>query len=136
MNMNNYYSVVAPAKLNLNLFVTGKNKNGYHLLKSDVCFLELADEIFFKPHHKDIFYQNKTTKSLTINPKDNLILKAINQFRVLTKWNQKFKIYLNKKIPIGAGLGGGSADAASTLILLRKLYNKEHKTRKIKISTL
>ena len=42
--MNNYYSIVAPAKLNLNLFINGKNKNGYHLLKSDVCFLELADD--------------------------------------------------------------------------------------------
>ena len=58
---------------------------------------------------------NKITKSLTIDPNDNLILKAINQFRVLTKWNQKFKIFLNKKIPIWAGLGGGSADAASLI---------------------
>ena len=134
--MNRYYSIVAPAKLNLNLFVTGKNKNGYHLLKSDVCFLELTDNIYIKRHDMDVFDQNKITNSLTIDPNDNLILKSVNQFRTLTKWSQKFKIYLDKKIPIGAGLGGGSANAASTLILLRKLYNDQYKTQKINLSTL
>ena len=133
---NNYYSIVAPAKLNLNLFVTGKNKNGYHLLKSDVCFLELFDNIHIKRHDKDIFSQTKVTKSLIIEPSDNLILKAINQFRLLTKWNQKFKVHLDKKIPIGGGLGGGSANAASTLLLMKKLYNEENKTKKVKLSTL
>ena len=48
-------------------------------------------------------------------------------FRNLTGWNQKFKIFLDKYIPIGAGLGGGSADATATLILLRKLFNIEKK---------
>ena len=134
--MNKYYSIVAPAKLNLNLFVTGKNKEGYHLLKSDVCFLELTDKIYIKRHNKDVFYQNTTKHSLTIDPNDNLILEAINKFRLLTKWNQKFEIYLNKKIPIGAGLGGGSADAAASLLLLRKLYNNDYKTKKIELSTL
>ena len=134
--MNKYYSIVAPAKLNLNLFVTGKSKNGYHLLKSDVCFLELTDKIYIKINDKDVFDQNRTPNSLTINPKDNLILKAISQFRLLTNWNQKFKVYLDKKIPIGAGLGGGSADAASTLILLRKLYNNSNKTKKVELATL
>ena len=134
--MNKYYSIVAPAKLNLNLFVIGRNKEGYHLLKSDVCFLELVDKIYIKRHDKDIFDQNKIKNSLTIDPTNNLIFKAINKFRLLTNWNEKFKVYLDKKIPIGAGLGGGSADAASTLILLRKLYNNHYKSKKIKLSTL
>ena len=134
--MSKYYYIMAPAKLNLNLFVTGKNKDGYHLLKSDVCFLELADEIYLKINDKDVLFQNKLPNSLTIDPNDNLIFKAISQFRLLTKWNKKFKVYLNKKIPIGAGLGGGSADAASTLILMRKIYNDENKTKKIEISAL
>ena len=134
--MSKYYSIIAPAKLNLNLFVTGKNKDGYHLLKSDVCFLELADKIYIKINDKDVFNQNQKIKTLIIDPKDNLILKAIKQFRLLTDWNEKFEVYLDKKIPIGAGLGGGSADAASTLILLRKLYNNGHKTKKVELSTL
>ena len=134
--MNKYYSINAPAKLNLNLFIKGKNKHGYHLLESDICFLELTDKIYIKKNNKDLFNQNKTTNNFNIDPNDNLIFKAINQFRILTKWNIKFEVYLDKKIPIGAGLGGGSADAASTLILLRNLYNKEHNIKKIDVSTL
>ena len=134
--MNKYYCIVAPAKLNLNLFVTGKNREGYHLLKSDVCFLELTDKIYIKRHNKDVFYQTTTKNSLTIDPNDNLIFKAIEKFRLFTKWDQKFKIYLDKKIPIGAGLGGGSADAAASLLLLRKLYNNDYKNKKIELSTL
>jgi 4-diphosphocytidyl-2-C-methyl-D-erythritol kinase len=134
--MNKYYSIIAPAKLNLNLFIKGKNKNGYHLLESDICFLELTDKIYIKKSNKDLFNQSKTPNNFNIDPYDNLIFKAINQFRILTKWNIKFEVYLDKKIPIGAGLGGGSADAASTLILLRNLYNKEHNIKKIDVSTL
>ena len=134
--MNKYYSINAPAKLNLNLFIKGKNKHGYHLLESDICFLELTDKIYIKKSNKDLFNQSKTPNNFNIDPNDNLIFKAINQFRILTKWNIKFEVYLDKKIPIGAGLGGGSADAASTLILLRNLYNKEHNTQKINVSTL
>ena len=134
--MNKYYSINAPAKLNLNLFIKGKNKHGYHLLESDICFLELTDKIYIKKSNKDLFNQSRTTNNFNIDPNDNLIFKAINQFRILTKWNIKFEVYLDKKIPIGAGLGGGSADAASTLILLRNLYNKEHNIKKIDVSTL
>ena len=134
--MNKYYSINAPAKLNLNLFIKGRNKDGYHSLESDICFLELTDKIYIKKSNKDLFNQSKTPNNFNINPNDNLIFKAINQFRKLTKWNIKFEVYLDKKIPIGAGLGGGSADAASTLILLRNLYNKEHNTQKIDVPTL
>jgi len=134
--MNKYYSINAPAKLNLNLFIKGRNKDGYHSLESDICFLELTDKIYIQKSNKDLFNQSKTPNNFNINPNDNLIFKAINQFRTLTKWNIKFEVYLDKKIPIGAGLGGGSADAASTLILLRNLYNKEHNKQKIDVSTL
>ena len=134
--MNNYYSIIAPAKLNLNLFIKGKTKNGLHLLESDICFLELADKIFFKFSHEDTFFQRNTNKSLQIDTKKNLIIDSLNAFRKLTGWNKKFNISLDKYIPIGAGLGGGSADAAATLILLRKLHNMERKSKQISISNL
>ncbi len=135
--MNNFKSIKAHAKLNLNLFVTGKSKSGLHLLKSHVCFLELADQIFIRNSCHDYFSQITKNKSLRLDVDDNLILNTINAFRSYTNWNQKFQVILNKKIPIGAGLGGGSADAAATLILLKNLYNvdKENK-QKIKISSL
>ena len=134
--MNNYYSIIAPAKLNLNLFVKGKAENGLHFLESDIFFLELTDKIFFKFNKNDTFLQNTTNKSLQINTKCNLILESLNAFRQITGWNKKFQIYLDKNIPIGAGLGGGSANAAATLILLRNLFNKEKKSNKISISNL
>jgi len=134
--MNNYYSIIAPAKLNLNLFVKGKTKTGMHLLESDICFLELADKIFFKFSEKDIFVQRNTNTSLQIDANSNLILESLNAFRNLTGWNKKFEISLDKYIPIGAGLGGGSADAAATLILLRKLFNMERKSEEVSISNL
>ena len=75
--MNKYYSIIAPAKLNLNLFVNGRYKNGLHLLDSDICFLELSDKIFFKFNEYDTFLQNKANISLQVNTKSNLILEAL-----------------------------------------------------------
>ena len=135
--MSNFQYIEAPAKLNLNLFITGINQEGLHLLKSHVCFLELSDEIYIKYYFKDEFHQSSNNKFLLINPNDNLISKAVNAFRLYTNWDQKFKIILNKKIPIGAGLGGGSADAAATLILLSNLYNNNKDIKqKITLSSL
>ena len=134
--MNNYYSIIAPAKINLNLFVKERYKNGLHLLESDIIFLELTDKIFIKFNKNDTFLQNQINTSLQINKKSNLILESLSAFREFTGWEKKFQIYLDKNIPIGAGLGGGSANAAATLILLRKLFNKEKKSKKMSISNL
>ena len=133
--MSIYYNISAPAKLNLNLFIRSKKFKGLHYLESDMCFLELSDKIYLKYSNKDAFFQNND-ETLIINPKDNLISNAIQKFRFLTKWNKKFEIFLDKKIPIGAGLGGGSADAAATLILLRNLYNRENKHNKLAFSKI
>ena len=158
--MNNIFSILAPAKLNLNLFVKGKANNGMHLLESDICcliivsfisseivsifegststiaFNTLADKVCFRFSDQDSFHQNNINKSFIIDSKNNLVLETLNAFRIFTGWNKKFKIYLDKNIPIGAGLGGGSADAAATLIILRKLFNKENKLNKISLSNI
>ena len=104
--MSIYYKISAPAKLNLNLFVGDKFLDGLHFLESDICFLELIDKIYLKFSKDDSFYQNKNN-SFMVNPKKNLILQAIKKFRSHTNWDKKFEIYLDKNIPIGAGLGGG-----------------------------
>ena len=123
--MINTFYIDAPAKININLLVKDKLQNGLHSLESDICFVELTDNLFFRFCDKDIFLQDNLKKQFLINPHDNLILTALNKFRQLTGW--KKLLHLLKKIPIGAGLGGGSADAAATLILLRKLFNHETK---------
>ena len=132
--MSIYYNIFAPAKLNLNLFVGEKKLNDLHFIQSDMCFLKLADKLSFKFSKKDAFYQNQNNLFM-INGKDNLIIRAINKFRYYTKWDKCFEIYLDKNIPIGAGLGGGSADAAATLILLRQLFNKD-RSDKIPLSSI
>ena len=134
--MNKYIAIEAPAKLNLNLFVKQKSKNGLHFLESEICFLELTDKIFFKFSDKDLFSQYSKEEGFTIDCKNNLILEALKKFRNLTGWKKFFSIYLKKNIPIGAGLGGGSADAAATLIILKKLFNIHTKENKITKSIL
>jgi 4-diphosphocytidyl-2-C-methyl-D-erythritol kinase len=134
--LNKNYYIKAPAKLNLNLTVKKWSNNGLHFLESDICFLELTDTLSFQFSNKDIFTQDISNKTLIVDPKDNLILRALKEFRNLTNWRKFFSIYLQKKIPVGAGLGGGSADAAATLILLRKLFNNETKTNKVSKNTL
>ena len=123
--MNNFYCIDAPAKLNLNLFITGTNSKGLHLLRSHICFLELKDQILIKYNLNDEFFQFSQDKAFLIDPNKNLIIDALNLFRKHTSWDKNFKILLDKKIPIGAGLGGGSSDAAATLIILRNLYNRD-----------
>ena len=134
--MNKSFHIDAPAKININLFVKDKLQNGLHFLESDICFLELADNILFRFSDENVFLQDNLNKQFLVNPNDNLILSALDKFRQLTGWNKKFFIYLQKKIPIGAGLGGGSADAAATLILLRKLFNYETKAYKLSKNAL
>lgn len=133
--MDIYYNITSPAKLNLNLYVGDKITRGLHFIESDICFLELVDMIYVKFNSKDEFHQNHSS-SYVIDPTDNLILEAIKKFRSFTGWNKKFKVYLDKKIPVGAGLGGGSSNAAATLILMRDLFNKEKNNNKISISKI
>ena len=57
--MTVFYNISAPAKLNLNLFVKDKSKDGLHFLESDICFLELVDKIYIKLSKDDTFHQNK-----------------------------------------------------------------------------
>ncbi len=133
--MSIYYKISAPAKLNLNLRIKDKMFNQLHFLESKMCFLELSDQIYFKFSNYDSFHQKKNN-SFIINPRDNLILNAVNTFRLFTNWDKNFDIFLDKQIPIGAGLGGGSADAAATLILLRNLFNKEKKYNKVSFSSI
>ena len=121
--MCQYKCIEAPAKLNLNLFVTGEKANGLHSLKSNVCFLELIDLIYLKYSISHSFYQTTRNSSFIIDNNNNLITKTIDLFKNYTSWDQNFEVVLTKNIPIGGGLGGGSANAAATLILLRNFFN-------------
>ena len=133
--MTNSITLIAPAKLNLNLNVKNKLKNGYHSLESDVCFLDLYDVI-----NIEISNLNKikiSDKSTFVLKDESILSKTLNYFNNEFKDNNKFKITLEKNIPIGAGLGGGSSDSATLLLGLRYFYNRNpSNSKKITLTKL
>lgn len=115
----------APAKVNLYLQIVGKEKSGYHLLDSLVYFSEVSDVISIAESHALEFkVVGRYSASLLNEASDtNLIIKAIKAFCELTdKRNPNWDITLTKNIPIGAGLGGGSSDAAVVIKYLNQYY--------------
>lgn len=120
--MKNYITLKANAKINLALNIINKREDGYHNLQTIMQTLLLHDNIFIKKIETPII---KITSNLPWLPVDerNLVYKAISVFR--RNYNIKEGIYveLMKNIPVSAGLGGGSADCAATLIGMRRLFN-------------
>ena len=133
--MTSSISLIAPAKLNLNLYVKHKLENNYHSLESDICFLDLYDEI-----NLELSTLNKirlSDKSTFILKNENLLSKTLNYFNKEFKNDNKFNITLKKNIPIGAGLGGGSSDSATLLLGLRYFYNRSpNNSKKITFNKL
>ena len=133
--MTHSITLIAPAKLNLNLNVKDKLKNGYHSLESDICFLDLYDEI-----NIEISNLNKikiSDKSTFILKDESILSKTLKCFNSEFKNKNKFKITLKKNIPIGAGLGGGSSDSATLLLGLRYFYNRNpYNSKKITLTKL
>ena len=133
--MTSSISLIAPAKLNLNLYVKKKLENGYHSLESDICFLDLYDKINIKLSNFDKIKINK--KIIFFLKEEKILFKTLNFFKNEFKNNNKFNITLNKNIPVGAGLGGGSADSAALLLGLRYFYNLDpNNSKKISLAKL
>ena len=115
---NGFSKFSAPAKLNLFLKIINKRSDGYHNLQSIFQLINLQDDVFIKIRHQDKQI-NVTNSSLLIKPENDLAFKAAH----LMLSNQKLgaDIFINKEIPIGAGLGGGSSDAATVMMAINKL---------------
>lgn len=114
-------SLPAPAKLNLFLHITGRRPDGYHLLQTLFQFLDVADTLHFHLRHDG---------QITLQPElpgvsneNNLVLKAARLLQSETACVLGADIVLEKKLPMGGGLGGGSSDAATTLLGLNRLWN-------------
>jgi 4-diphosphocytidyl-2-C-methyl-D-erythritol kinase len=121
----------SPAKLNLFLHVTGQKPDGYHLIQTWFQYLDWCDYLTFSllPNSQEIIL--KTThpdllEDLQNDPKDNLILKAADLLKKhvsgLNLPLSGVEIILNKNLPLGAGIGGGSSNAATTLVALNHLW--------------
>ena len=110
----------APAKLNLFLRVLGRRADGYHEIETVFERLDLADALTFESH-PDAVCLTCTDPSLSCGA-DNLILKAAQLLQRVSGTARGARIHLEKHIPIAAGLGGGSSDAAATLVGLNRLW--------------
>jgi 4-diphosphocytidyl-2-C-methyl-D-erythritol kinase len=108
---------VAHAKLNLTLAVTGRRPDGFHELLSLVVDLELADELSFVPGGDWALSSNEQSMPCD---ETNLVIKAAKAFQRHYPQVKTGKFHLEKKVPMGAGLGGGSADAAAALRCLNR----------------
>ena len=111
----------APAKINLFLEIKNKRHDGYHNLESIMQTVSLYDELSFELTSKDI-YLECNNKNLACD-ETNIVYKTITAVKTHFNIDSGVKIYLKKEIPMRAGLGGGSSDAATTLEALVKLWN-------------
>tara|TARA_B100000902_G_scaffold366211_1_gene387803 strand:+ start:129 stop:998 length:870 start_codon:yes stop_codon:yes gene_type:complete len=110
----------AKSKINISLNLTGKKENNYHQLMSFICFSNLSDKLILT---KSDFFDYEVRSSFEKIPyKDDLIFKTIKAIKKYLKLTDlpPFKLILKKNIPLGSGLGGGSADSAA---LIRMLNN-------------
>lgn len=110
---------LAPAKINLVLEVLGKFDNGYHEIRSLMQTINLYDTLSFE---LDDRISLECTEPSLQSP-DNLVIQAAELLKEASGYDKGAKIGLEKRIPWGAGLGGGSSDAAATLVALNRLWN-------------
>lgn len=106
----------APAKINLTLHVTGQRRDGYHLLDSLVTFAAIGDEITCKPSDDLTLKVTGPCAAGVPTGPENLVLQAAGAMGI-----ERVSITLDKRLPVAAGLGGGSSDAAATLRALSEL---------------
>ncbi len=112
---------MARAKVNLILRVLGKRPDGYHELDSLVAFADVGDRLTLEAAKNDeIVVEGPFAAALTGH--DNLVQSALDVARSAIGTTQKFKISLVKHLPVAAGIGGGSADAAAVLRVLQRLH--------------
>ncbi|WP_424859582.1 4-(cytidine 5'-diphospho)-2-C-methyl-D-erythritol kinase [Tepidimonas sp. HKU77] len=121
--MQRLLDVPAPAKLNLFLHVTGRRADGYHELQSVFRLIDWADTLHFELRRDgQLSREDLHTTDGPALPEDDLCLRAARALRAASGCPLGAHIVLEKRIPQQAGLGGGSSDAASTLIALDRLW--------------
>lgn len=113
----------APAKLNLFLHIVGKQADGYHQLQTYFQLLNLGDELQFEP-----FDQLIVNGCEHIPLTSNLVWRAAKALQEQTGCTLGARIHLRKRLPIGGGIGGGSSDAATTLLALNRLWQLDLST--------
>jgi 4-diphosphocytidyl-2-C-methyl-D-erythritol kinase len=117
-----------PAKINLGINVISKRDDGYHNIETIFYPIKLFDTLTFTKSDSFAF---ESDNDLLNNDPDNLVIRAKNLIELETGKIIKVKIKLEKRIPVGGGLGGGSSDAAATLLGLNSLFNLQLDNQKL-----
>jgi len=115
--------VIAPAKINLSLRILGRRSDGFHEIETFIAPISLCDEIYIEQRSAKQKIAFRCDDSSVPKGKDNIVVRAANVFFEETKITGGVSIVLKKRIPHGAGLGGGSSDAASTLLALDEIFD-------------
>lgn len=110
----------APAKLNLFLHVTGRREDGYHLLQTAFQFIDYCDWLEFQTSGESSIRYLSPLPDVSV--KQDLVYRAAELLQRKTACHQGVEIRLHKHLPAGGGLGGGSSDAATTLVALNRLW--------------
>jgi len=113
----------APAKLNLFLLVTGRRPDGYHSIQTLFQLIDLCDELHFEV--TDSARIVRTEGAHGVSEQEDLVVRAARLLQAESGSRQGVRIRVHKRIPLGAGLGGGSSDAATTLLVLNRLWRCE-----------
>jgi len=113
------FSYKSNSKLNLGLQVLNKRNDDFHNLESIFVEIDLSDELFFQKSDHFIFTSNNQS---LLQSNNNTIIQAYQNLKSLAEIDQPYSIHLSKNIPMGAGLGGGSSNAATTLKVLNNLW--------------
>ena len=119
MALKSLFDVAAPAKLNLFLHIVGRRADGYHLLQSIFVLIDWCDRLHFECRGDGRLARHDLGTAL---PADDLCLRAARALQAASGSPLGADISIDKQVPWGAGLGGGSSDAASTLLALNRLW--------------
>ncbi|MBC7698028.1 MAG: 4-(cytidine 5'-diphospho)-2-C-methyl-D-erythritol kinase [Bacteroidia bacterium] len=118
--MSGFQKFLAPAKINLFLHITGQRADGYHLLQTVFRLLDLYDNIYLKP--TQTINIKRVNNIASVPEAQDLCVRAAKLLQQHTDCQQGVEIYVEKNIPMGGGLGGGSSDAATVLLALNRLW--------------
>lgn len=110
----------APAKINLFLQINGRREDGYHNLQTIFQFIDVCDQIDFQVRDDGIIERDSDLTG--VSSEDDLTVKAAKLLREHVRGSKGVTISVHKRIPMGAGLGGGSSDAATVLVALNILW--------------
>jgi 4-diphosphocytidyl-2-C-methyl-D-erythritol kinase len=121
MSASEARSYPAPAKLNLLLRITGRRADGYHLLQTVFRFIDYGDTVSIRVRDDERIERARELPGVAAE--DDLVIRAARLLQRTTGTRQGAAIGVDKRIPMGSGLGGGSSDAATTLLVLNHLWN-------------